>query len=368
MKSIHIGIVGCGLAGKAYAQTFLEAGATRVWVQDVNEAAARAAASRPEIQALSTFEEIVHHQDIDAVIITAPNGFHAQMAIQAIEAGKHVLLEKPMALNAADAEAVIETAERHNRILHIGFELRNSGFPLLVKKLIKNGEIGSLISAQVIHYRGHFWPKWKGSLASGGDMFLMETCHTLDLFRWWSEDEVETVHAIGTNRNVVPHYEYPDTQFVTFVFRNGFVAHTLECHTRSAMPDSQSDPHLHLEPQFGHQYEYSIVGENGSLHYLPMQHICHLYRHELQPDGQMQQRLTRSIEFADSHAAIHDGTTQIRQFIQWLRGERGPLIEPRDALQTHMVCFAGYEALQSGQPVSPRQVFSREPTGVLAGS
>lgn len=352
MKSINIGIAGCGSAGKGHLKNYLNAGGKSARVWDIREEAAQALAANSIAQTASTFDELIHHPDIDAIVIATPNGFHAEMAIQAMEAGKHVLLEKPMALNAQDAEAVTVVADRYDRILHIGFELRHSTFPMLVKELISSGEIGPLISAHVAHFRGHFWPHWKGKLDGGGDMYLMEDCHSIDLFRWWSGDEVETVHAVGVRRNIVRHYEYPDTQFSTFVFRNGFVAHISDCHARSAMPDkTEFLSEDYEDPTLGHQYEYSIVGENGSLHFLPLQGTCRIYRHEPQGNGAVFQRLSRTVDFPDYSEAIHNGGNQMVLFLEMLRGERPPIMEPRDALQSHLVCFAARQAQISEQPV-----------------
>lgn len=354
MKSIHIGIAGCGNAGKGHLENYLGCGGKNVHVWDIREEAARQLAVDSIAQIAFTFDELIHHPDINAVVIATPNQFHAQMAIQAMEAGKHVLLEKPMALNVEDAKAVTMAADRCDRILHVGFELRHSTFPMLVKELIASGEIGSLISAHIVHFRGHFWPHWKGKLESGGDMFLMEDCHAIDLFRWWSGDEVETIHAVGVLRNVVQHYEYPDTQFSTFVFHHGLVAHISDCHTRSAMPEKKvesSSIEGYAAPELGHQYEYSIVGEAGSLHFLPLQGVCHIYRHELQNDGAVFQRLSRTVEFPNYSEAIHNGGNQMTLFLEMLAEKRPPIVEPCDALQSHLVCFAARQAQVSGQPV-----------------
>jgi len=365
MKEINIGIAGCGGAGRGHLENYLHAGGKRAWVWDVRGEAAQSLASTAEVKPLSTFEELIGHPEIDAVVIATPNRFHAEMAVQAIEAGKHVLLEKPMALNAEDAEAILAAAERCERILHIGFELRQSTFPVLVKQFIDSGEIGTLISAHVTHYRGPFWPHWKGRRSDGGSMYLMEDCHSIDLFRWWSGDEVKTVHAVGTRRNVVRHYEYPDTQFSTFVFHNGFVGHITDCHARSAMPEKAESKNDYINPQFGHQYEYSIVGENGSLHYLPLKGMCRIYRHEPQEDGKVMQRLSRTVEFPSFSEAIHNGKAQMARFLEVMRGNRPPLIDPRDALQTHLVCFAAAEALESEFPVSPKIVYGNGEAATL---
>jgi predicted dehydrogenase len=352
--STDVAVVGCGRMGQHHAESLAVLAGVRVHVWDIDERAKQESAAASGASAASTFESLLADPAIAGVVIAAPNRFHAGMAIAALRAGKHVLLEKPMALGPEDAGRVVEAAEESGRILHVGFELRNSLFPIEVKKLVANGEIGPLVSAQVVEYRGHFWPEWKGRASDGGSMQLMETCHAIDLFRWWTGDEVETVHAVGTRRNIVRHYEYPDTQFNTFVFRRGFVGHVLTCHTRSAIPDPASRQSLY-EPALGHQYEYSVTGENGSLHFLPLQKVCRIYRHEHRPDGAVWQRTHRVIdygEFADHGPLIHDTSNEIRHFVEMIRGDRAPSIAPRDALQTHLVCFAARQALASGRPVT----------------
>jgi predicted dehydrogenase len=352
--STVIGVVGCGRMGRKHVESLSGVEGVRVHVWDIDEKTKQEVAGAHAAVAEETFESLVENSAIAGVVIASPNRFHANMAIEALRAGKHVLLEKPMALSLEDAERVTQAAEQSGRVFHVGFELRNSLFPIQVKELVKNGEIGALISAQLIEFRGAFWPEWKGRASDGGSMQLMETCHAIDLFRWWTEDEVKTVHAVGTRRNVAPYYEYPDTQFNTFVFRNGFVGHVLSCHTRSATPEPE-EKHRVYEPEFGHQYEYSVTGENGSLHFLPLQKVCRIYRHEYRPDGAVWQRTHRVIdysEYADHNPLIHDTSSEMRHFVEMIRGERAPSIPPWDALQTHRVCFAAQRALESGQSVA----------------
>ncbi|HWL52731.1 MAG TPA: Gfo/Idh/MocA family oxidoreductase [Chthoniobacteraceae bacterium] len=351
MKQTRVGIVGCGKMGRDHLRDLLAVEGCDAVVWDLHPETAREAAAATGATVARTFEELLLERGLDAIIIATPNRFHASMAIAALEAGKHVFLEKPMALHADDARRLARAARASGRHLCIGFELRQSLFPLEVKRLIGNGELGKLVSAQVMEYRGHFWPQWKGDRDDGGSMYLMELCHFIDLFRWWNEDEVETIHAVGSRRNIVGHYDYPDTQFNTFVFRNGFVGHIVSCHVRSAMP---ADFDKIYQPEFGHQYEYSVVGEKGSLHFLPLQGLCHIYRHERQPDGALYQRMHRTLDytrFKSHHPTIHNTTDAIANFIASVRGEREPSLLPEDALRTHLTCYAAEEALASGRPV-----------------
>lgn len=365
IRKIKIGVIGCGTMGLEHIGHLVankHVGPENVSVFDLNAVAMTTARDRFAVRSTEDLDDLLHDSEIEAVVIACPNRFHAEMATRALDAGKHVLLEKPMALNEEDARRVAEAAKASGKILHVGFELRNSLFPRKVKTMQE--ELGELVSAQVVEYRGHFWPEWKGATTDGGSMYLMEACHLIDLFRWWTQSEVAEVHAVGSVNNIVPHYQFPDTQFTTLVFENGFVGHISLCHVRSAMPDefSYAGPGGHkdlLNEEFGHQYEYTVVGTKGALRYLPIKGLLYKYRHEAQPDGSLWQRLDLSQdpgEFPDHKTGIHNTAVEIDEFMEAVIGDRIEVLDPEDALKTHLVCFAAEEALRRRRPVIIRDV------------
>lgn len=359
MNKLTVAVIGCGGMGYTHLQSLLK-------TPLCNQETLIACESQPErrakiaeelsVQVATDWQEVLRNPEVDAVVIACPNRLHAEVALNALNQGKHVLLEKPMALNEPEARALVEASRKHNRVLHIGFELRNSLFPRLVKEMITDGRLGPLVSGQVVEFRGHFWPDWKGRRADGGSMFLMETCHILDLFRWWNHSEVSEIHAVGARRNLVPHYEYPESQTVSFILENGFMGSVMTCHTRSAMVDEhvkRFDDIVIQDPQWGHQYEYSLTGEKGSLYFIPLQRKVFLYRHELQKDGSLRQRLVETMDFSnhpDHRELIHDTSTGISDFLSAASENRDTNIAPEDALQTHLACYAAQEALDSKRP------------------
>jgi predicted dehydrogenase len=357
---LKVGVVGCGRMGLEHIKNLAEddrCGPENVFIFDVNELAMESARDRYGVQIVTGLDSLLRNSEIAAVVVASSNRSHSEMAIRALDEGKHVLLEKPMALNEVDARRVVLAARRSGKILHVGFELRNSLFPRKVKAM--KAELGELVSAQVVEYRGHFWPQWKGSKTDGGSMFLMETCHLIDLFRWWTESEVAEVHAVGSVKNLVPHYDFPDTQFTTLVFRDGFVGHISLCHVRSAIPSefSYEDPlgnDCLRDEKLGHQYEYSLIGTKGAVRYLPLKGQCNLYRHELQPDGSFWQRLVprfETMEFSDQKESIHNVKAEIGDFLDAVTGDGCGSLDPDDALKTHLVCYAAEEALRCRRPV-----------------
>ena len=129
--------------------------------------------------------ELARAKGIDAVTVALPNKLHAEVSIAALEAGKHVLLEKPMAMNWEEAQAVAEAAEKSNRILMLGMNQRFTRQAQTVKALVHRGEMGGIYHAKAFWYRRAGTPKlgtWfcRKDMAGGGALLDIGV-HLLDL-------------------------------------------------------------------------------------------------------------------------------------------------------------------------------------------
>ncbi len=161
MKEVRFGLIGSGFMGRCHAQAMmaapvlfqLEAGVRRVMLADANETlAAQAGAALGFERATGDWAALVRDPDIDVVDITAPNALHKPMALAAIEAGKIVYCEKPLAPNAADAKALMDAAEAAGSKTLVGFNYLRNPVVATAKEIIDSGEIG-----RVVGYRGwHF--------------------------------------------------------------------------------------------------------------------------------------------------------------------------------------------------------------------
>ncbi|MCI0510470.1 putative dehydrogenase [Chromohalobacter marismortui] len=158
MTSLHIGLIGTGYMGKAHAIALhaaprvFDLPATPVCelLAEVDETfAVRKASELGFARATGNWHELVADSRVDVVDICAPNFLHKEMALAAIAAGKHVYLEKPMALNDADAAEMIAAAERAGVKTLVGFNYVRNPATQLAREIITNGEIG-----EVIHFRG----------------------------------------------------------------------------------------------------------------------------------------------------------------------------------------------------------------------
>ncbi len=160
MKKIGIGLVGSGFMGRSHAHAFRAApGVFDLPLQpvfemlaDVNaDAAAKAAAALGFDRSTGDWKELVADPAVDLVDITTPNNLHLPIALAAIEAGKPVYCEKPLAPNAADAKRMVDAAERKGIKTAVGFNYLKNPMVALAREIVESGEIGEVVSFRGIH-------------------------------------------------------------------------------------------------------------------------------------------------------------------------------------------------------------------------
>jgi predicted dehydrogenase len=172
--------------------------------------------------------------EVDAVVINSPNHWHRPQAVAAIEAGKHVLLQKPVAPNLADAEAIQAAAERSTRT--VGLYMSYFDQPLVhdLRDMIRDGRLGNVVHcyARLMHKGGMMWSdealkgnrNWRGSVAeTGGGCFIQLAVHYVHIFEWVTGARV--VRASGFTRNLhCPGLEGEDLAVAVFQFDSGAMA------------------------------------------------------------------------------------------------------------------------------------------------
>ncbi len=189
---MRFGLVGYGLFGRCHARCLATTEGVELGAIATTSAANRAAAAadHPGARVLADWRELVDAADIDAVDIVAPNHLHAEMAIAALDAGKHVLLEKPMATSLEDAAGICEAVRRSGRQLSVGHELRLSAQWAPVKRLIDEGAIGTPRYVNLSLFRFPYRPGgggWRRDPARVGSWILEEPIHFYDLIMWYLE-------------------------------------------------------------------------------------------------------------------------------------------------------------------------------------
>jgi predicted dehydrogenase len=185
---IRLGIIGAGNIGNVHINMFkqLSADVDIVAVTDSYNPLAQLRAAEYGIpKCYMTSEELIQDPDIDAVVIGVPNQWHAPLAVQALRAGKHVLLEKPMALDVPSAREIVRAQRETGKVLMIPHQMRWEWLPLQVKQQVDNGALGEIYNAKVGWFRRKGIPGWGTWFTkreeSGGGPLIDIGVHMLDL-------------------------------------------------------------------------------------------------------------------------------------------------------------------------------------------
>ncbi|RDW16967.1 gfo/Idh/MocA family oxidoreductase [Oceanobacillus arenosus] len=203
MKKLKMGIIGVGgIAQGRHIPAYLNIPdkVEIIAVQDVDTARAEEVAKKFDIpQVFTDYHKLF--SVVEAVTICTPNAFHAEITIAALEAGVHVLCEKPMAITAAECEAMIAAAEKANKVLSIGYHYRHLEVSQVAKRAVP--DIGDPLVTRVQALRRRKIPGWgvftKKELQGGGSL-IDYGCHFLDLALWLL-DNPKPVEVIGTTYN-----------------------------------------------------------------------------------------------------------------------------------------------------------------------
>ncbi len=227
IKKVRYGIIGFGsFAERAIAPAILESpNSELVAIQKRNSDEVKVKAEQYKIPfAFVREEELIQCSDIDAVFISSPNSLHAQQTIMAAQAGKHVLVEKPMALNSTEAQAMTDACRKNNVKLMVGHMVRFSPAIEWLKKLVKAGTLGTIqyVRTEYIYDSRLSKRRWlfDRALAGSGPLFDIGV-HCLDTMRFVLDDEVESVcsqlHPLPTSDRT------EDTAFVNIKYSKGII-------------------------------------------------------------------------------------------------------------------------------------------------
>lgn len=206
---LRFGIIGCGTAAVPVAAALADSPAAElVLVQDLNAALARDLAARHQVPAAESVETLLASAAVEAVYIAVPHHRLAGLAEQALRAGKHVLVEKPMAIHLADADALIALADARRLTLDVYYEMRHITPYAQARALVQAGALGEIIGVRVqtlidkrldywqVGYAGRSTNPWRSRKAeAGGGVVLMNSSHALDALRFVTGLEVVSVAA-----------------------------------------------------------------------------------------------------------------------------------------------------------------------------
>jgi predicted dehydrogenase len=199
---MKIGIVGCGLIGHRRALVAHQAGDELCLVADLNQEAAAKTASIQQTEWTQDWQAVTGYPEIDAVVVATVNKSLLPIARAALQSGKHVLCEKPLGRNAWEAKEMVDTAQKANRVLKVGFNHRHHPALGQAQEMARSGKIGPLMSIRAAYGHGGrpgYDQEWRGDpeLAGGGEL-LDQGVHVIDLCRWFMGDFVQVSGMLGT--------------------------------------------------------------------------------------------------------------------------------------------------------------------------
>lgn len=188
MNKVRVGLIGGGgIARGCHIPGFLSIPeeCEVSWICDVSpEALEQAKSLVPGAKATTNFHDILNDPAVDAVSITTPNKFHMQPAIDSLKAGKHVLCEKPLAMNAEEAKAICRAAKESGKLLQVALQMRFGGGAKFIKDYIDHGHMGDIYyaRAQALRRRGvPHWGVFINKELQGGGPLIDIGVHILDL-------------------------------------------------------------------------------------------------------------------------------------------------------------------------------------------
>ncbi|MBN2292377.1 MAG: Gfo/Idh/MocA family oxidoreductase [Pirellulales bacterium] len=201
MTRLGVGIIGSGFMGRTYTETIskycLEAEIKAV----TGGSRAPALAADYKIEHEATVESLLARGDVSTVFITTPHALHAPQALAAAAAGKHMMLEKPMACSVEDCDAIIKACHENNLCCTVAFTQRYRKCNIKAKALIDSGSLGrvyQIMEWQFLPGGLQSFPKWQSQNDNLGILFG-HAIHNFDRIRWFSGAEIASVYAKCTN-------------------------------------------------------------------------------------------------------------------------------------------------------------------------
>lgn len=337
---INIALMGCGRIAKRHAEllgTGQIKGARLSAVCDVQLARAEAFGEKFGVPAFHSLDEMLASAQVDAVSVLTPSGMHAPHAVAVAKAGKHVIVEKPMALTLDDADAMIAACDEAQVRLFVVKQNRFNVPVVKAREALDSGRLGKLVLGTVRvrwcrdqSYYDH--DDWRGTYAQDGGVIANQASHHVDMLSWFM-GPVESVHARGSRALV--NIEAEDTCVATLRFRNGAVG-VVEATGATRPRDLEGS--------------LSVLGSGGAIEIggFAVNKIRHWQFAEPQPhDSEVVERFSVNPPnvYGFGHQAYYEHIVDV------LHGRATALVDGHEGRNSLELVAALYESMASGEEV-----------------
>jgi len=336
VADIKVGIVGLGWAASGHIPAFNanpNCEIAAVCSSKSQEAANEMVGG--EVAVYDTLEAFLEHPDLDVVDICTPHPMHAEGAIKAAEAGKDLMIEKPLAIDYDSLLAMREAIQKAGVKSTVYFEMRFIPHFQLISSILGQGLLGDLHHLEVDYYHG-IGP-WYGQYAwnikkdMGGSALITAGCHSLDLLIELADREVDEVFAYSTKstKEFAQAYEYDTTSVAIIRFADGTVGKCTSC----------------VDCRQPYVFNVHLVGSEGTLW------NDRLWSTKLEGLTSDEWVHTPTAQAESGDVMAHPYPPQVDDFMECILEDRDSRINFEEAFITHRVMFAIEKSLEEGRPV-----------------
>ena len=345
MKTYGFGIVGCGMISDFHSAAIADIkNGKLVAVSSRKAENSQRLVDRYSIQAYSDYNEMLNRDDIDIVCVCTPSGAHMEPAVAAAEAGKHVIIEKPLEITLERCDAIIESCEKANVRLCAIFNSRFSDASQLVKDTVSSGRLGQLTlgDAYVKWYRSQDYydsGDWRGTMElDGGGALMNQSIHAID-FLQYVMGPVESIQAF-TDTLAHKRIDVEDVAVAALRFKNGALG-VVEG-TTAVYPGSLK------------KFEFS--GTKGTIVLEEEDIITWEFEEEEPEDAEIKQQFTEKKSggggASDPRAINHDNhRRQMINLIQSIENNIPHLVDGREGRKAVEIILAIYQSSKAGKTV-----------------
>ena len=335
---VRFGLIGFGVWGTCHAEAIAKTeGAQLAAIAVRSDATHRAAhEAHPDAEIFSDYRQLLRRNDLDVIDVVLPSHLHHEVASGALSSGKHLLLEKPMALTVEECDELLRLAHAGNRLLAVGHELRLSPLWGKVKELLDAGFVGEpqyvLVELSRRPYRRGS-DGWRFDIDRVGNWILEEPIHFFDLARWYlHRSDPETVYAAANSRQE-DHPELQDNFTAIVRFSSG--AYAVVSQTLSA---------------FEHHQTIKLTGTKGAL-WAGWSGAMDRTRHPTFSLRAFDGEAVEEVPIIRRPGELFELEDQIAMMVSAIRNGAGVAATGEDGKWAVAMCLAAGRSVETGRPV-----------------
>lgn len=337
--TVGVAVIGAGRAGMIHARNFAGRVPGGRLVAVADPALVKAGAGCFElsgVKVLADYREALNDPDVRAVVVATPTAFHKEIVVAAARSGRHVLCEKPMAMDAVECEAMIDAAERGCVKLQIGFMRRYDAVFVEARRLLDTGSIGGLVQVKSLTHGPSVPKPWMYDLRKSNGPLAEVNSHDIDTLRWFTGSEFEEVYAIAGNYRCpdarAGHPDFYDNVLLTARFANGM---------QGMIGGAQG-------VGYGYDARCELLGEKGLITIGSLgTSTTGLYTRE---GGTTRIEKSWTDLFDEAYVA------EDREFVNAITDDKEPRVGGSDGLQAVRVVNAGNKSIVERRPVKLSEV------------